>query len=141
MSEKQLWSRIRAKLNHFGHFERVENGVGVGTPDIDFCVHGVEGKIELKYLAHYPVREGTRLLGRNGLRQEQVVWISRRCRHEGRVFVLVGVGTDLYLLRMTAGLAAELNELSRGALVEHLCWFHVGRKAPDYSGLVRALVG
>jgi hypothetical protein len=73
------------------HLERVENAVAAGTPDVDWCINGVEGTMELKYSPRHPVRPATPVLGRdNGMRRSQVVWAVRRLRAGGRVFVAIG---------------------------------------------------
>jgi len=81
------------------HFERVENAVAVGTPDVDYCVAGVHGKMELKYAPRHPVRSSTPVLGRgNGLRRSQIIWAARRLSAGGRVFVAIGDPEGTWLI-------------------------------------------
>ena len=53
MNESGLWKRIK-KANPDAHLERIENSVGVGTPDVNFCTSDASGWIELKYLEPTP---------------------------------------------------------------------------------------
>jgi hypothetical protein len=99
MIEASFWGkRLQPKLvaacrqlGMHGHFERIENAVGTGTPDVDYCIDAVAGKLELKYTDHHPVRAATPVLGRdNGLRRSQIIWIAKRQQAGGRVFVAIG---------------------------------------------------
>ncbi len=134
MNEASFWTdRVRpgliagcraAGLRH--HFERVENAVAVGTPDVDWCVAGVAGKIELKYSPRHPARPATPVLGRaGGLRRSQVVWISRRGWAGGRCFVMIGTPERTWLLNVGGWPAARLagiGLLSSAALDEIGAW-------------------
>lgn len=109
MIESSFWTRRLRKLlvvscrnNGFrSHFERIENAVAVGTPDVDYCVNGVCGKIELKYTSSHPRRPGTPVLGKGkGLRKSQIVWASRRSYAGGTVFVCIGSPTHTWLINV-----------------------------------------
>lgn len=52
-TEKQMWNYMRAPLKSYGtHFTRIESGeTSLGQPDLNFCVNGVDGNIELKISA------------------------------------------------------------------------------------------
>lgn len=72
-----LWSLIHQHIA--GDFQRIELGaVGPGVPDINFCIDGVEGWIELKTTDTYTVP----------FRLGQVAWAARRTRAGGRVLLL-----------------------------------------------------
>ena len=58
MSEAALWRRVRKGLP--GHLVRVENAVEAGTPDVNYCIDGAEGWIELKQLDRWPARGKSR---------------------------------------------------------------------------------
>lgn len=78
----QVWHVMRDRVAAYGHWERVENAAGSGMPDVNYCVNGVEGWVELK------------LAGQDGskprsLTLEQVMWAEERARHGGRAFLLV----------------------------------------------------
>lgn len=107
MKEAGFWSnRLRPKLRDAcrfsglpADFERVENAVTTGTPDIDYCIAGRAGKIEAKYAPRHPARSATPILGRgNGLRRSQIVWITRRVRAGGRVFVAIGTPLRTWII-------------------------------------------
>lgn len=96
MSEARFWKKLRRHLPP-GHYVRVENAVGNGDPDVDFCVRGVEGKIELKWVPKFPALPTTPVLGEHkGLRSSQKVWIETRLHHGGHVIIAVGVKDQVY---------------------------------------------
>ena len=98
MSEHNLWVRIRSNIGHRGHFVRMEFNPEAGIPDVDYCIKGTEGKIELKYAAAAPVRLNTAVFTNGGLRDAQVAWIYTRVRYGGRVWILPQIGELLYLV-------------------------------------------
>lgn len=117
MKESSFWAtRLRPKLTAAcvacelpHHFERVENAVASGTPDVDYCINGCAGKLELKYTQRHPARATTPVLGRgNGLRRSQIVWIWRRLRAGGRVFVAIGTPQSTWIIDARGRSPAEL---------------------------------
>ena len=60
------------------HFQRIETSVGLGIPDVNCCVNGVEFWLELK------VSLGKRL----AITKYQKAWILNRYKAGGLVFVL-----------------------------------------------------
>lgn len=78
-----------------GHWQAIETGgVGLGIPDSNFCIDGVEGWVEFKSTQGFKVR----------ITAEQVSWIERRHRNGGRVFVAVRrKDEELWLFRPLAG--------------------------------------
>lgn len=90
---------LRALFNgHVPHprdFQNVETGLtSLGVPDLNFCIEGVEGWIEMKATAHWAVT----------LRPNQIGWLLTRKRHGGQVFIAVRRRTEqgadeLYLCR------------------------------------------
>lgn len=95
MTESDFWLQVKAHLP--GHLVRIENVVGVGTPDVNACWQGKEAWIELKVAkGHYIY-----------FRSAQVVFITRRVRENGRVFVLVRYDETLLIFS-----GAELVSLS-----------------------------
>lgn len=109
MSESRLWTRVREGVYAHGHFDRRENNPLDGVPDVNYCVDGCEGHIELKFRRDPPVRDTTPVFGSKGLRESQVAWIGRRLRAGGRVFILSQVGRRLYLTH--GARAPEFNAL------------------------------
>ena len=63
MSEKADYQTLRKHLGHC-HLERIENIVGVGTPDVYYCIEGKQGWIEMKSPKE-PVRANSKLFARN----------------------------------------------------------------------------
>lgn len=60
-------------------WQRIENVVGTGVPDINGCANGIEFWIEAK-------------IGTSGafeIRPAQIAWLTRRYNRGGRVFVAV----------------------------------------------------
>lgn len=98
MSESSFWNLLRTKIGMVGHFERVENAVGDGTPDVSYCISGVEGWIELKSRTKAPARTTTSVFIEKGLRDSQVGWAKTRLRHGGNIWILARVGRMSYLV-------------------------------------------
>ena len=71
----------------------VENAVRSGTPDINF----IEGWVELKWVANWPVRDQT-VLKVEHFTPQQRVWIMRRAIAGGNIWVLLRVEKEWLLL-------------------------------------------
>lgn len=81
MSEADLWKEIKDNVGHRGHFSRVESGAtSAGIPDVDFCIDGVEGHIELKFTYN--------TIKKNFVRPTQVKWFRDRVKAGGRPWLL-----------------------------------------------------
>lgn len=140
MSEHSLWERIRNNIGHRGHFTRLEFNPEAGVPDVDFCIKGVEGKIELKYTGAAPARADTPVFKHGGLRDPQVIWIYTRWRHGGNVFVLPQIGDELLLVPGSE--ARRFNALTLHALRKASTWSNRGAMTPAIWGdLTAALIG
>jgi hypothetical protein len=120
VKESSFWAtRLRPKLTAACvsagvqyHFERVENAVASGTPDVDYCINGRAGKLELKYTPRHPARATTPVLGRScGLRRSQLIWIWRRLRAGGRVYVVIGTPRTTWVIDTRGRTATELSGL------------------------------
>ena len=73
-----LRGMFRAKLP--GHWQSVESGgTGLGIPDSNYCIKGIEGWVEFKQTKGWAVR----------MRPEQIGWIFKRTLEGGRVWVAV----------------------------------------------------
>lgn len=132
MIEKDLWKKIQRGFGQVidgvgGRMDRVENGVVEGMPDVSACAGGVDTWIELKYVAKWPSRANTRVLGDYGLRPEQINWHLRQARAGGSSWILVGVGKEMYLAR--GDQAKEVN----GWVSED--WFKKGHKITGWDDL------
>jgi len=106
-------------------FERVENGLGEGMPDVNYCMEGAEGWIELK-APNLPARATTPLLkSQHQLSQAQVNWFIRQKQARGRAFLYIATTSDLLLIKrddvVKHGLM--LNELPLEELKQMFaCW-------------------
>jgi len=83
--ELALWTLIRANLP--GHVTRVENVVGIGTPDVNACYQGAETWLELK------VAKGNYIY----LRASQVAFCVRRVAEKGRIFFVTRYGDEILI--------------------------------------------
>lgn len=132
MIEKDLWKKIQRGFGQVidgvgGRMDRVENGVVEGMPDVSLCAGGIDTWVELKYVAKWPSRANTRVLGDYGLRPEQINWHLRQARAGGSSWILVGVGKEMYLAR-----GAEAKEVN-GWVSED--WFKKGHRISGWDEL------
>ena len=92
--EVPLWEALRPRFQSMGlDPHRVENALGVGTPDVNY----VYGWVELKHLDRWPVRGGVVRIPSLEKRKEQVAWLLRRWVSGGMAFLLLRVGSELLL--------------------------------------------
>jgi hypothetical protein len=134
MDEVGFWSdRIRPNLvrncQAMGlrfHLERIENIVSDGTPDVDYCIDGIQGGIELKFSDTAPVRDTSQVLGlAHGMRRSQIIYASRRVWAGGLCWCLIGnrQGTWLVDLRpLTPEQMADLAVASAASLGQMATW-------------------
>lgn len=115
--ETRFWHWLSGGALPPGDYSRVEPPPTPGIPDVNYCIEGIEGWIELK------VGRNRRcpFNGRNkGLRASQRRWMRNRLRYNGRVFVLVAVGPWIYLFRAKEALLltaeSTLDDFQRLAL-------------------------
>lgn len=134
MSEANLWKRIRENVGHRGHFSRIEFNPTDGYPDTSYCIKGVEGHAELKYIERVPARETTPCFGdQHGVRPAQVAWIYTRVRHGGRVYIVGQVGELILVVPGTE--VRRFNEMT---------FFQLGKAGEviargNWSGFLNAL--
>jgi len=88
MTESQFRRKvIRLIEKAGGHVSSVESPASSpGIPDLDFCIDGTEGHIELK------------IAGNGGLRSTQSIWFNRRVRAGGNPWILVWSPQKVYLI-------------------------------------------
>lgn len=92
MTEKQLWLKVKKGLEPLlTHCVRLEEITSVGVPDVNCCCNGVEFWLELKVVREKRIQ----------FRFSQVAWITARCGHGGRVFLLARDGDDLIVISGT----------------------------------------
>jgi hypothetical protein len=112
--EQRLWDRMRAAKVTVPNvrLERIENLVGVGTPDVIALRSGQVTWVELKSVDDFPAKAATRVLGAKGLSTAQRNWHYEWYAHEGRSIVLVGVGSS-NIYAIPGFLADAVNGMSR----------------------------
>lgn len=87
-------SKIMQKYLAPCDWTRIENMTGAGVPDVNYCIDGCEGWIELKKSYGLKIK----------MRSAQVGWAERRIRNGGRVFIAVRwVGRGFMLFPGGAG--------------------------------------
>ena len=96
-SEGDLWLQFAEHMKPYGHFSRVESPeTSDGIPDVDFCIGGTEGHIELKFNDF-----NRRKPKKEFIRPSQVRWFRKRIKEGGHPWLfalfLVG-GTRYYML-------------------------------------------
>jgi penicillin-binding protein-related factor A (putative recombinase) len=97
-SEKQTWRNVKRFLDETPrtlHYQRIEDKLQTGIPDLNLAYHGHECWIEMKYLESFPKRRSTPI--RIGLTKEQALWLKRRAAVGGSVFVLVQIAREYYM--------------------------------------------
>lgn len=122
--EQRLWQLLRSGLGRFGHWHRIENIVGDGTPDVNYAMSGAEGWLELKCIESIPARKDTQLFGLNGLRPEQIEWLVARSRH-GRAFIFARASDHIFLV--PGRHAPVFNAATLSRLKELSVFYHQGR--------------
>lgn len=103
-------------------FERVENGLGAGMPDVNYCFVGIEGWIELK-APEIPARESTQLMGEDGINVDQASWFMRQRAAGGRAYLLVVTKKALMLVdSKLASDRARVNAMTLSQLFKAAVW-------------------
>ena len=102
-SEKDMRRRVIRALKSI-HAISVENGTGIGTPDVNY----VNGWLELKSIDSWPARPETPLRIEH-FSQEQRIWLLQRCKAGGEAWLLLKVSDDWLLFdgEMAAALVGE----------------------------------
>lgn len=97
MSETDFWNKtVRPAFAPYGDLVRIENRVGSGTPDVNYCLLRVEGWIELKK-TYWPKKDNTKLLLPH-FTDKQLRWHERRHKAGGRTSLLAQISHDYFLL-------------------------------------------
>jgi hypothetical protein len=120
--EASVWSTFKDHMTKYGHFDRIENMVGRGRPDVNYCVRGHSGDIELKCLPEFPKRLTT-VVACDHFTPQQRNWIRKRARAGGSVFVFIKIEQWWALLpgewaRLHLGTDATAMMLHGAALVQ-----------------------
>lgn len=113
MSESQMWISLKPVLVKAGlDPHRIENKVGLGTPDVNYR----DGWIELKHVAKLPPRGG--IVQVRHFTKLQRLWLTRRENSGGRCFVLLKVNKEWILFPGSTG-AKVIGSVSRDEMSEH----------------------
>jgi len=141
--ESDLWSEMYRALSHLPlhHFQRIENSCSEGVPDVEFCINGVSGWIELKRLHRGPVRPDT-VLKVDHFSGGQRAWLMRRATCRGRCFVLLRVDQETFLFS-GGHAAAHLGNTWTMAdcRAQALFYWDGERRAVPWRGLAERLIG
>lgn len=113
--ESEMWQRrIRPKIPSQIFYQRIENGVGAGTPDVYFKPpRSRDGWIEMKYRPTRPIRQDTLIFTKDkGLRKEQIIWWRLYLRAGGRGFFCLGVRDEVRIVTASELLVIEFNTMT-----------------------------
>lgn len=128
-TEQRFWDRMRRAIGKDVRLERIENVVGVGTPDLVACCY-ITSFVELKAVDAPPVRKTTRVLGERGLSRDQRNWHKDWHKWGGKSYVLIGVGLQTFMI--SGAFADEIN----GMTMEQLAFYSV---ASDWAAVAKQL--
>lgn len=121
MLEKQLYQRIKeieaTYRGNTARWMRVENVLLPGVPDVNYCINGAEGWLELK-CPPVKANEQTAVFGgAHGLSPVQMAWALSQAQAGGRCFLLTANEHFTYLHDLCwlseRYSATVLNKLSR----------------------------
>jgi hypothetical protein len=104
-------SFLRPRLSEWGTYDRIENAIGSGLPDINYAIEGVQGWLEAK-ISH----SGQRLF----FEKFQLAWYIKRLRHtQGRgVWVIAANDEELWLYAASAMVAAPRTPQGKWLVVQ-----------------------
>lgn len=90
MSEKVDYKKFRQAVCHpMDRIQRIENILVIGMPDVNFCIEGCEGWIEIKSPIE-PKKDSTPLFGSNHkLSQDQKNWFLSQKNAGGKGYILI----------------------------------------------------
>lgn len=119
--EQWLWDALRshAAKDQSVYFERIENVVGDGMPDVVALADGplsVTSFVELKARTTWPVRKDTPVFTDDtGMRVSQINWHLNWTRRGGNSYVLIGVGVlrQRQLFLLSGALAPGINRMTK----------------------------
>lgn len=113
MTEADLFKRLKRATPEFD-WERHEDKFTPGIPDCSFGARGVGGWVELKTYDCWP-RDPSSPLKFVDLKPQQVNWTIKRGRKMNRVWFLVAVSEDWFLISWVY--ARKLGKLTREQLL------------------------
>jgi hypothetical protein len=91
LESRKVWAPLKRVLDaHRWHYQRFEDKITPGIPDVNVYVPGVgELWVEMKYVKAYPKQMTSRV--HVGLRAEQLIWLEAAARAGRRACVLARV--------------------------------------------------
>lgn len=97
--ETKVFHRLKERIcRPEDRFEHVENGLGAGMPDINYCMFGCEGWVEIK-CPTIPARVTSALFGSSHqLGIEQSNWFLRQAAAGGRAYLFIATREILMLV-------------------------------------------
>lgn len=124
-SEASVYSKMRSRiLGPIDRIERVENGLLVGMPDVNYCIEGQEGWIEIKAPVE-PTRKATPLFGSNHqVSIEQINWMHVQHMAGGVSWLLISTQARMLLIHggRVAALERRINTLCVAELEKISHW-------------------
>lgn len=148
MSESsEVWAVLKKHFDGEGDWVRVENPASPGTPDVNYCWVDQstpaphyqprhEGWMELKIIAKLPA-EG-RIFRVPHFRPEQRVWIERRSRAGGNVWMLVRVREPALWILLSGAFVKYVNVVTVARLKQYATVWSEGVRFP-YAEIANAL--
>lgn len=118
MAEADMWRKLDAAFKgNFYDFQRVENAVGPGTPDVSYSMKvatedrgmgrftyaHTEGWIELKEMKQFPPERTSTIFRVPHYTPQQRIWLMRRDRAGGNVWILLRVVNPMTLWLLVPG--------------------------------------
>ena len=124
--ESAVFAKLRERiLRPTDRFERVENGLAVGMPDVNYCIAGQEGWLEIK-APKEPARAGTALFGAGNhqVSIDQINWMHRQHLAGGFSFLFIYTGKRMLLIQgaRVASLERRINELPLSEMLQQAVW-------------------
>lgn len=115
MNEAGFWRTLKRTLHipEAGQCAwKVGTSTRAGLPDVDYCIHGAAGKLELKYAERFPPRSFLKIRVTPEQRRHLDEW--QACG--GRAYVLTGVGQEWFLCRPDVPVEVTEDELRQLAV-------------------------
>jgi hypothetical protein len=123
-NESDLWTQVKRALKHPRHdVHRVENSVSLGYPDVDYCLDGATGWIELKRRPAWPKRAST-IVKLPHYTQAQRQKLVKRGQCGGLAFLLVQVADDYLLFDWVAAAGVGLAWTRVELFIHARCAWH-----------------
>lgn len=136
MNESSFWVYLKGLMKQRWDATRIESDTGAGIPDVSYGVPTGNGWIELKYLPAFPKKSSTPIK-MSHFTSQQKMWLKRRGRIAGNVWLLVRVEDEFFLFDWQQALLCEAWNQNEWRFLAKGFWS--GRIDPD--GLYRILSG